>query len=272
MSFGEGLVSGLRTGAAIRDSREERELKRRAMQQQLEREQKQREWELEKLRQEFEGRRGLTELDATLRGAENEKDRGWRTGERVGTQTHQSDQAERDRQTRTLNEATERSHRGTQAMLERDLRNKGMNLEDSFRNRSLDTQEAVAGINASTRPNPNTHRQVRETGDDGTVRTYWEPRESAGAAATPPSARATQSAYSPQIEKLRKELEDHEVELTKGDPNYGFFNGKERPKRINELKTQITRMEALHLADLVRRGVITEEEADRQAAAMLPKG
>jgi hypothetical protein len=261
MSFGEGLVSGLRTGAAIRDSREERELKRRAMQQQLEREQKQREWELEKLRQEIEAR-----------GTEGDKERTWRTGERVGAQTHQSDQGERDRQTRTLNEATERSHRGTQAMLERDLRNKGMNLEDAFRNRSLDTQEAIAGINASTRPNPNTHRQVREQGDDGTTRTYWEPRESAGAAATPPAARATQSAYSPQIEKLRKELEDHEVELTKGDPNYGFFNGKERPKRINELKTQITRMEALHLADLVRRGVITEEEADRQAAAMLPKG
>jgi len=80
---------------------------------------------------------------------------------------------------------------------------------------------------------------------------------------------AYQSPHADRISQIDAQIAQHQTEMDEGDQRTGLFNAKSRQDEITKLTQRRTRMQALEIQDMLRKGLIDEAEADRRAAKLL---
>lgn len=83
------------------------------------------------------------------------------------------------------------------------------------------------------------------------------------------SAANYQSPYADKIAQLDGRIADHSAAIESGDKRTGLFNLRSREDDIAQTTRQRTRLQALEIQDMLRKGLIDEAEADRRAAKLL---
>jgi hypothetical protein len=84
------------------------------------------------------------------------------------------------------------------------------------------------------------------------------------------AASAYQSPYRDELTEIEGGLAEQKAEIDGGDDDMGFLGlGGSRHTEVNKLKKRRFALKAMELEDMVRRGLIDQDEADRRSNAIL---
>ena len=82
-------------------------------------------------------------------------------------------------------------------------------------------------------------------------------------------ASSYRSPYARDIAELARQEAAQQAEIATGDKRTGFLNLQSRDDLANKASTQRLRLQAMELQDMVARGIIDQDEADRRADALM---
>lgn len=82
-------------------------------------------------------------------------------------------------------------------------------------------------------------------------------------------ASSYRSPYDRDIAELARQEAAQQAEIATGDKRTGFLNWQSREDLATKASTQRLRLEAMRLQDMVAKGVISQEEADERADALM---
>jgi hypothetical protein len=257
----QGLDTGFRVGAEARENKKKRE--RDEAQAKAEREMR-----MDLQARQLAQQQRLQELDQLFRGTEGEKDRTFRTGERVGSETFQggladkdrifrSSEADKDRGFRTGEREAGQTFTAGQSQLDRDARQVSLDKELTQRGQLTATDQALREKEFGYKASPT-----------NPLNKYYDALATAQAGA-PLGEMAATTPYSSKISELEKQISEQKLEQATGDQRTGLFNWKSRDSVVDDSQQQILKLKGLELQHLVESGAISREEAARRAAKLL---
>ena len=269
MSLGSDFTGGFQSGLAMRQQRQDkkkdeldRELRRRQLDDDLNNKTLDRELRVKALEQDA----ALQREGRSWQSGEANLDRGWRTGERQGSQGFTAEQQAMDRELRRKaleQDAAQASDR------------MGLARAEFARNLPAvraQTRVANAQADALGQQQPK-NGPVEEVSFDPagnvTDRKMRGPLGSLGQFAQP-QAEPYRSPYGEAIGAAESEIAKQKIAMAGGDNRTGFLNMSSRQGVVDEQSRQLTRLKALDLQDRVQKGLMTQQQADEEAKRLMP--
>ncbi|MBL9191756.1 MAG: hypothetical protein JNJ82_05315 [Opitutaceae bacterium] len=269
MSFAQGLMAGTALGNSIRDRRErklnraediklalERDERQKAYEQQMKVQQLKDEFakmekggqiDLERLRETLNGQRGLQADSHAFSAGQNELNRGHAAAEAEKNRSFQAGEASTNRSWQSSEAAQDRGQRQQQIMNQLRI----AEAEQVFRNNQF-----------ASKPDPSKTAEVRKILDDGSTASYHVPLSDINQ----PPRESYASPYAKAIAEAERELADQQIQMSEGDNRTAF--GFSRKGIASAQKNRWLHLKALELEDKVKKGFLTREQANNEAARL----